>query len=108
MKHIDEIQKELENKKTEIEERLKRINVHRTHEKGALDDDWQEQAVERQNDEVLDSLDGTTRTELQNINTALDKIKEGSYGICMLCKKPINEARLKAIPFANVCINCAK
>lgn len=108
MKQLDEIKKDLENKKAEIEDRLKRINVHRTHEKGALDDDWQEQAVERQNDEVLDSLDGTTRTELQKINTALDKIKEGSYGICMTCNKTINEARLKAIPFANVCIDCAK
>ena len=96
MKHIDEIKKELEEKLEIIEDRLKRINVHRNHEKGALDDDWEEQAVQRQNDEVLDSLDGTVRHEIQQIRTALDKIKEGSYGICMRCGDEIAEARMKA------------
>jgi DnaK suppressor protein len=34
-------------------------------------------------------------------------MQEGSYGICRECGKPIDEARLKAIPWSRLCISCA-
>ncbi|MDR1382826.1 MAG: TraR/DksA family transcriptional regulator [Planctomycetaceae bacterium] len=44
--------------------------------------------------------------ELDKIDAALDKLAEGTYGICESCGKQIAVARLKALPFANKCIQC--
>ena len=46
--------------------------------------------------------------ELEEINEALLQIKDGTYGLCENCTKPIPEARLKAIPFAHLCLECKK
>jgi DnaK suppressor protein len=40
------------------------------------------------------------------IDEALERIKEGIYGICPSCEKPIKKARLKAVPYARLCIQC--
>ncbi|WP_035171802.1 TraR/DksA C4-type zinc finger protein [Caldanaerobius polysaccharolyticus] len=45
---------------------------------------------------------------LKEVNDALKRIEEGSYGICNHCGKPIEEERLKAIPYASLCIECEK
>lgn len=43
---------------------------------------------------------------LNMIDVALQKIKEGTYGICESCKKPIPQKRLLAMPHAPLCIKC--
>ena len=44
--------------------------------------------------------------ELQEINEALERIKEGTFGICENCGKAIPKARLRAIPYATLCVHC--
>ena len=43
---------------------------------------------------------------IQQIDTALDKIREGSFGICEECGDEIDERRLKVLPFARFCRDC--
>lgn len=43
---------------------------------------------------------------LVKINNALGKIEKSTYGVCDICRKPIKRARLEAIPFATLCIDC--
>lgn len=43
---------------------------------------------------------------LQDIKLALEKIKNGKYGICEICKKPISHNRLEVFPEAKTCGNC--
>lgn len=43
---------------------------------------------------------------LEKIEHALRKLEEDSYGVCEDCSEDINEARLKALPFAVYCIEC--
>lgn len=43
---------------------------------------------------------------LNAIDEALEKIKEGTYGLCENCEKPISAKRLKAVPYAKLCIKC--
>ncbi len=43
---------------------------------------------------------------LEDINKSLERIKNGSYGICKYCAKPIAEKRLLARPTASSCISC--
>ena len=45
---------------------------------------------------------------VRNIDTALEKIEEGSFGVCELCAKKINKERLKAVPYAKLCIDCQR
>ncbi len=46
------------------------------------------------------------KKELEEINQALKKIEEGTYGICEMCDEPIQEERLKIKPYAKYCIIC--
>ncbi len=46
------------------------------------------------------------RKELAEIDLALDKIKNGTYGICEMCEEPIGKARLEVKLFARFCITC--
>jgi DnaK suppressor protein len=54
---------------------------------------------------------GLTENEedlLKSIDAALERIEEGTYGICTNCGKPIGEERLEALPWTDLCIDCAK
>ena len=44
------------------------------------------------------------RDLLDKIGKAMAKIDEGTYGLCDRCGKPIEKARLKALPYANLCL----
>ena len=46
------------------------------------------------------------RKELNEIELALDKIKQGTYGICEMCEEPIGIPRLEVKNFARFCIAC--
>ena len=45
---------------------------------------------------------------LQQIEIALDAIKNNIYGICRACGEEISEERLKVVPTTSICINCKK
>lgn len=46
------------------------------------------------------------RKILYELGDALKKIEDGSFGICEDCKQPIARTRLKAIPYARLCVKC--
>ena len=107
MKKYEQIRRKLISKRDEIEGRLKKVDQDILHTNGAPNPDSGEQAIERENDDVLEALGGIARSELEKINTALERIERDEYGICAACKKPISAERLKAIPYSDRCINCA-
>jgi len=45
---------------------------------------------------------------LDEINAALERIEDGTFGRCIVCDTPIAEERLKAIPYTPVCVRCAR
>jgi RNA polymerase-binding transcription factor len=47
------------------------------------------------------------RTQLREVEAALAALDAGTYGTCRNCGKPIAAARLEAIPWAQLCIDCA-
>ena len=55
----------------------------------------------------LSILEARNRMRLQ-VEAALQRLDEGTYGICEDCLTPINEERLKAMPFARRCIDCQR
>ncbi|MGC8555052.1 MAG: TraR/DksA family transcriptional regulator [Candidatus Acidulodesulfobacterium sp.] len=56
--------------------------------------------------ELMYMLGDRERKKVREIDNALLKIKEGTYGICDECGEPISKKRLKIIPYSNLCINC--
>ena len=69
--------------------------------------DWQEQAIDSENDEVLDALDVATQEKIQGLRSALQKLDQGTYGECEGCGEDIAPPRLEAIPWASLCLKCA-
>lgn len=55
----------------------------------------------------VEALAGQLRETLEEIEGALGKFAEGTYGTCEACGAPIAEARLEAMPAARLCISCA-
>lgn len=51
-------------------------------------------------------LASNDRNVLMQIDDALKRIEEGTYGACEECEKPIAKVRLKALPFASLCLKC--
>lgn len=54
------------------------------------------------------SIANNVQDLLDKSSKALDKIAQGSYGICEVCSRPISAERLKALPHALMCIECKK
>jgi RNA polymerase-binding protein DksA len=53
------------------------------------------------------SLMETEETALEQIESALERIEEGTYGVCLDCGGKIPKTRLNAIPFTPFCVKCA-
>ena len=69
--------------------------------------DFEDRATEREGDEVLESLGTAELTELKQINAALGRVEDGTFGVCVNCGEDISAERLKVIPHAARCRNCA-
>lgn len=54
------------------------------------------------------SIENNVRDLLGKIERALARMDEGTYGICSRCGKPIEKARLKALPYVDLCIKDAQ
>ena len=50
---------------------------------------------------------GQTRDHLSQIDDALERLEDGSYGVCTTCNRPIPIARLEARPYSTQCVTCA-
>lgn len=54
------------------------------------------------------SIENNVRDLLGKIDRALERMAEGTYGTCTRCGKPIEKARLKALPYVDLCIKDAQ
>ena len=100
-----------EKTKAELEARLVELGV-RVHEleddlRAPLAADFEEQATEQESAEVWKELENNALIEARQIQSALGRIEDGSYGECISCGAEISKKRLAALPYATQCINCA-
>ena len=108
MKEYEEVRSSLLSMLEELDDRLATITDDIKHSGEPLEKDFEEQAVQAENDEVMDCLGNRARTEIDKIKQAIVRIDKGQYGVCENCGEPINPERLKALPFSGLCIECAR
>lgn len=58
--------------------------------------------------ELSTNLVSSEQQVLYEIDDALKRIDDGSFGICQQCNKPIAMSRLRAVPYASMCIGCQR
>lgn len=104
---LNDVKAILSQRREELVERRERIARHTRHRDEPLPPDFAEQAVELENGETLVALDREVNSEIRQIEQALQRIENGSYGDCTGCGEPISVPRLQALPFAGLCIDCA-
>lgn len=68
--------------------------------------DIADQASSAYTKEFLLSIGDAERRMLKQIDEALDRIRQDTYGLCDVCGEMIGERRLEALPFAKLCIGC--
>ena len=105
--------KKLETFKKRLEERQQSLRkmVSRTEEDGRIADqdaaqDIADRAASSYTKEFLFSQSNNDRQLLQMVETALQRIREGSFGECVSCGNEINPKRLEAVPWTRYCIEC--
>ncbi len=115
---LKEYKQKLEEEKTSIEEELETF----AKKDKKLEGDWDTkypklnggtggQSLEEAADAVEEysnrlPVEFSLELRLRDINSALEKIKKGKYGVCEKCGKPIPQARLKVFPEARTCKKC--
>ena len=100
------VQETLQMRREELATRADRARDDAAHRREAVSRDFSEQASERQNDDVLRGIESAARTEIAQIDSALERLRRGEYGICVRCGRDIEAARLDAIPYADRCQTC--
>ena len=97
--------------KAQLIQRLRELN-ERTMDiektvSSAGNPDWEDNAIESEDDDVLMKIGNMTENEIHEIKLAISRIDAGDYGLCVECGKKIAKERLEALPFATTCIACA-
>jgi DnaK suppressor protein len=105
-KRLDYYKKKLQAKREEL---LKIIA--RTEEEGRAADedttvDLADKAANSYTKEFLFGQTNHDRFTLQLVNEAIERVKQGSFGMCVNCQEEIQTKRLEAVPWARHCISC--
>ena len=103
---LAEVRQRLSTRREELRKRLERVRADQARETENLSMDSADRAIQRENDDVIDSLGDAAATEVSAIDTAFARIDVGRYGLCEKCLHPIEAQRLAALPYATRCVRC--
>jgi DnaK suppressor protein len=95
----------LEERRREVQEKLRSLRESLPVEAGSVRD-AEEQSVDDFVTEVDMALMQMKSETLGKIDQAMDRLEDGTYGLCQECDGEISAARLKALPFAHLCRGC--
>ena len=102
---------DLNQRKKQIQDRIAELTGNMQKISHDLDQplpaDLEDQAIDLEDDEVLEGIGWANLQEVRLLDQALKRIADGSYGICQKCGDPISQARLDAVPYAHICRHCA-
>src|SRR5258708_24887926 len=100
----EDIAKDLKTRLSELTGRLAEID---SELRKPLSADSEERATDLENQDALEGIKNSEIQEVHQIQGALRRIAEGTYGVCVQCGADIDPKRLEALPIATRCISCA-
>lgn len=105
---LEQVRARLLARRAELEQRRQRIgqDLSRRHE--PLSKDFDDRAIQLENDEPLQAIGNAAVLELLDIDVALERMARGLYGVCKVCGEQISAARLAAVPHATICHRCSR
>lgn len=111
-RQIESLRKQLEARREELREEIRRElqeseDEHYAELAGTVHDTGEESIADLLNDVNLAVIDNHVR-EVREIELALNRVRDGSYGICEDCGEDIALERLEAYPTATRCIQCQR
>jgi RNA polymerase-binding protein DksA len=89
-----------------IEEHLPEVENISVDASGGYDEDLADVASDTFEREKGMAIENSVNELLQQVEEALGRLEDGSFGICEICEQPIHPDRLRALPYARLCINC--
>jgi RNA polymerase-binding protein DksA len=107
------LRKQLEERKADIEsnvaymaDEIRAIGVDQDDENGSLGNHIADDGSNVSEAERLVTISEDFQNLVGQIDAALERMDEGTYGTCLRCGKPIGEERLEAFPYVAYCIEC--
>ena len=104
----DKVAARLRERAAEIEERQKQLRAGDSEQRDAELSDYDQHPADDGSETFEAELDQTTlailQAEAEDVQTAMQRLEEGTYGICIIGGEEIPEGRLEAIPEAIRCI----
>ena len=101
------IRAELETERSQLADQLDELDSTNPDSGLSFDDNFADSAQVAAEQGEAKALAGSLRDQLTDIEAALARLDDGSYGQCESCPERISDARLEAVPTARQCINCA-
>ncbi len=95
---------DLQSQLTEIEQNTFGSNQSDLSGEMAFDEEYADAGTATFERERDLSLVNNLHDLIEKVDKALAKMDEGTYGLCQRCGKPIEKARLKALPYASLCL----
>jgi DnaK suppressor protein len=105
-KEMEKYRRLLEEKKATLSVDIAKTRSAEEETSEELTQDIADKAVSSYTREFLYSLTDGERSTLLQIDDAITRIDDGSYGFCVNCGQPMAEKRLTAVPWAPYCVEC--
>ncbi len=103
----EEFRKRLEEERDRLKAELERLKIEGQENPGYR---YSNHMADEASDVFEQAKNLALRRNLERLLTkvegALDRIEEGTYGICEVCGRRIDPARLRALPYATLCFEC--
>jgi DnaK suppressor protein len=103
---VEKFRQRLLAKRKELLSGVRGSNVKNLESTGDEIQDIADQASNAYTKEFLLSIGDAERRMLKQVDEALHKIRQETFGLCEACGEMISERRLEALPFARLCIAC--
>lgn len=101
----ERIKQDLLEEQAQLKEQLERLNAAE-YESVGYSNHMADDATDAFDQAVDVALKRNVETSLENVERALARFEDGTYGICETCGARIDRARLEALPYAMHCLDC--
>ncbi len=112
---VDRFRERLESERQRVRDAIENIHSENpgsigeeTEELSFQDNHMGDVATATFDREMASTLEENSTQVLGAIDAALARIEDGTFGVCQRCGQPIAEARLEALPWATLCIDCKR